>query len=176
MVLCSIRNCNKKACAKGLCNGHYERLRRKGFLDKSPLKKYPRESSYFHPGPPIKTKNGYYIVSIGKQEIMYYHRWVMEQHLGRKLRHPEMVHHIDKNPANNDIKNLKLIESSAVHMHMEHKPQGHTCVVINCSKPTYQYSLCSGHYKRFYRHGDVFSHVPLGKGRIGRKSMLIKSM
>ena len=39
----------------------------------------------------------------------YKHRWVMEQHLGRKLEKCELVHHIDENTLNNDLSNLKLL-------------------------------------------------------------------
>lgn len=48
------------------------------------------------------------------------HRLVMEQHLGRYLEPTEVVHHIDGNPRNNDISNLKLYASQAEHMKAEH--------------------------------------------------------
>jgi len=41
-----------------------------------------------------------------------YHRYVMEQHLGRKLEKSEVVHHVDGNKFNNDISNLKLLTAS----------------------------------------------------------------
>ena len=44
------------------------------------------------------------------------HRLVMEKHLGRYLQKEELVHHIDGNPTNNDIKNLKLFISWSSHM------------------------------------------------------------
>lgn len=37
-----------------------------------------------------------------------FHRYVMEQHLGRKLNKDEIVHHKDENKLNNDISNLEL--------------------------------------------------------------------
>lgn len=40
------------------------------------------------------------------------HRFVMEKHLGRKLGSKEIVHHIDRNPENNDISNLALMSLS----------------------------------------------------------------
>ena len=40
------------------------------------------------------------------------HRLVMENYLGRYLNSKERVHHIDGDPLNNDISNLKLMNSS----------------------------------------------------------------
>jgi hypothetical protein len=36
-------------------------------------------------------------------------RWIMAQHLGRKLRSSEIVHHVDWNPLNNDLANLVIL-------------------------------------------------------------------
>lgn len=40
------------------------------------------------------------------------HRFVMEQHIGRKLESWEHVHHIDGNHLNNDINNLQVLSNS----------------------------------------------------------------
>lgn len=40
---------------------------------------------------------------------IYYHRLVMENHLGRYLESEEHIHHRDENLLNNDIGNLKLV-------------------------------------------------------------------
>lgn len=45
----------------------------------------------------------------GKLVTVSYPRFIMEQHIGRKLSAKEDVHHIDGNPLNNDISNLKII-------------------------------------------------------------------
>lgn len=37
------------------------------------------------------------------------HRYIMEQHLGRKLNSKEVVHHKDGNPLNNNIDNLEVM-------------------------------------------------------------------
>lgn len=42
----------------------------------------------------------------------YVHRVKMEQHLGRKLKSTEHIHHIDGNPTNNKISNLKIVSNS----------------------------------------------------------------
>ena len=48
------------------------------------------------------------------------HRRVMEKHLGRYLKPEEVVHHIDGNPRNNSIDNLKLYKSQSDHIREEH--------------------------------------------------------
>jgi hypothetical protein len=37
------------------------------------------------------------------------HRFLMEQHIGRRLRPKEIVHHIDGDKFNNDITNLQIV-------------------------------------------------------------------
>jgi len=54
------------------------------------------------------------------------HRYVMEQHLGRYLRPEEVVHHIDRNPRNNDIGNLQLFSSQAEHIRTAHASRAAT--------------------------------------------------
>jgi len=56
------------------------------------------------------------IVVNGKQ--VREHRWIMEQHLERKLEPWEHVHHIDGNYLNNNINNLEVL-SNADHQRKE---------------------------------------------------------
>ena len=60
---------------------------------------------------PQKEKKRYKIKKINGKQILY-HRWVMEQHLGRKLTRSEVIHHIDGDPHNNNIENLQLLTQS----------------------------------------------------------------
>lgn len=46
---------------------------------------------------------------------VFEHRLVMEKHLGRYLNKTEIVHHIDKNKANNSLSNLQLFKDHSEH-------------------------------------------------------------
>jgi endogenous inhibitor of DNA gyrase (YacG/DUF329 family) len=50
----------------------------------------------------------------------YEHRYIMEQHLGRKLGCNEVVHHINGNPVDNRLENLELMTRSE-HMALHQK-------------------------------------------------------
>lgn len=58
--------------------------------------------------PYFDKSTGYMKISIfGKQ--LKYHRYVMEEHLGRKLAVAELVHHKNYNKLDNRINNLEII-------------------------------------------------------------------
>lgn len=69
----------------------------------------------------LKNKDGYiYQLSSNHPNknslgYVYKHRLIMEKHLGRFLTSEEVVHHIDKNPSNNSIKNLMLFPNNGEH-------------------------------------------------------------
>lgn len=44
------------------------------------------------------------------------HRLVIAESIGRPLTETEVVHHIDRDPANNELTNLMLLPSHAEHM------------------------------------------------------------
>ncbi len=92
-----------------------------------------------HSNQPIKqgykiTNRGYkllYMPSYHKPYDGIYvaeHRLIMEQHLGRFLKSYEVVHHKDRNPLNNDIRNLKLMTvSEHTALHRPHLFQRRNC-------------------------------------------------
>ncbi len=61
--------------------------------------------------------------SVGK--YVYEHRLVMEKHLGRYLKTPEIVHHINKDTFNNKISNLMLFPNHYTHLAFHRKLNAH---------------------------------------------------
>ena len=48
-------------------------------------------------------------------QVVYLHRVVAEQTIGRKLRPGEVVHHLDHDKTNNSPENLVVCSSASVH-------------------------------------------------------------
>lgn len=67
-----------------------------------------------------KIFNGYVNIYEGIDQWVPKHRKIMEKILGRKLLQTEHIHHIDKNPLNNSLENLKIVSNSE-HTRIHHK-------------------------------------------------------
>jgi len=68
----------------------------------------------------LKIKRGKYWSVRSGNGYIFEHRLVMEKHLGRKLLDTEAIHHMDRNPENNDISNLQLFSSHGQHTKIGH--------------------------------------------------------
>lgn len=67
-------------------------------------------------GEPKFDKNiGYFKIRHNGKSYKY-HRYLMEQKLGRELLEEEVVHHIDGDKLNNNINNLELMSSKSEHL------------------------------------------------------------
>jgi hypothetical protein len=98
------RNVGRDGCLE-MCNRHYQMYKRHG----DPLH-YDKKKG--KPG-----SNGYIRHNYGKA----LHRTIMENHIGRKLKREEIVHHIDLVKTNNNIENLYLCKNAAEHAKIHHQ-------------------------------------------------------
>ncbi len=71
-------------------------------------------------GKPYNFGNNYMGICYAKNKRMPYHRYLMEQKLGRHLNRNECVHHIDGNPRNNSLDNLIVLTRSE-HARLHHR-------------------------------------------------------
>ena len=55
---------------------------------------------------------GYIVLNLPNKRHILEHRYIMEQHLGRKLNKKEVIHHINGNKTDNRIDNLKIVTNS----------------------------------------------------------------
>src|ERR1035437_1347029 len=99
--LCLYCNNLAKIVSMQLCHMHYIRWREKRSMDlgKNAWNKRKKNGMDVH---------GYVRKSLEKGRILE-HRFVIEQHLGRRLSPEEIVHHINGIKTDNNIENLEIV-------------------------------------------------------------------
>lgn len=107
--LCTAPGCSGHHLAYGLCSYHYYRMKR-GAIDPGviPVPQATKRAE--------KTidASGYVVIKVNKK-VVREHQVIVEKALGRSLKFPEQVHHIDNNPENNNPDNLVLCPTRQYH-------------------------------------------------------------
>ncbi len=96
---------------------------------------------------------GYDHPSANYQGCIQEHRLVMEQHLGRRLKRSEVVHHINGIRNDNRIENLRLCASNSEHVRQHHPDRPEFCW---CGKPHAARGLCHSHYYKLHYRTNGF--------------------
>ena len=135
---CTHPGCQRKHLSSGLCSMHYQR-QQKG-ID---MNKRPHGKEYRHLKPPWIGKGGYVWMYVKGGNVMMQHRYVMEQHLGRKLEAHELVHHRNEDKTDNKIENLYLWNFPDHTSH--HRGHRMPCIVCGQDDAHGAHGLCGVH-------------------------------
>lgn len=106
------KNCKKEFNRGKLKSGRLEAItdyRKRKFCSQECFFIYNQGRNHFNWMGGLKHRpDGYVRNNMDK----YIHREIMEKYLDRKLKNNEVVHHINENPSDNRIKNLRLTTNS----------------------------------------------------------------
>ena len=79
-----------------------------------------------------KHSDGYIRVRLSDGRILGEHRYIMEKHLGRKLKPSEIVHHKDENKKHNVLSNFE-VHTVASHSALHAFRGGETMIPLTCA-------------------------------------------
>jgi len=97
-------------------------------------------------------------------KVIPQHRIIMEKHLGRKLHTDEIVHHINGNPKDNRLKNLKVMSRSDHARYHNTGTEMTTLTCPNCHK-TFQRPTVRVIWKRKHGQKNFYCSRPcIGEG------------
>jgi len=147
--ICTVSECNRVVKARGWCSTHYRRWQRHGTValaERPELRVQPSGHLWrWEPGHPLAAALGY---------VPEHRRVAWEAGLLNFVNIHCIVHHIDEDPGNNDVPNLRVM-TIAEHTRLHHlKNTGPCSAVDGCDRPAAKRGWCIMHYERWRRHGS----------------------
>jgi len=143
---CALNECTRDSLAQSFCAKHYQLWKRNG---------KPEKQNRLNKGKGWINGYGYRMILRDRKKILE-HRYVMEQHLGRKLTRKEHIHHKNGIKTDNRIENLLIVTNES---HKEHHTKKwekeKPCSLCGVVKPLEKFnfrlnSSKSKERKRFY--------------------------
>lgn len=109
------------------------------------------------PGPYLRIKVGRQHPMADRSGYVLEHRMVMSNHLGRPLGTDEHVHHINHDPGDNRIENLRVFQGNGAHRRCHQAGRAkRTCW---CGRPHEARGLCTIHYAKQRRAASLLPNM-----------------
>lgn len=99
---CTIEDCDRPQAARGMCNSHWLITRQSEYVPSDDSKRWLNNHGYICVYMPSHPN------AMPSTGLIYEHRLVMSEYLGRLLNSNENVHHINGDRTDNRIENLEL--------------------------------------------------------------------
>lgn len=166
---CSIDDCNNYAYCKGFCSSHYQRFKKYGDPIAPSIKTRDFKCSLGTIRKERPSDNPYLVIKISETgdkstDWVYHHRYIMEQHLGRKLKRNEYVHHKNGNKQDNRLENLAITDSTRHARHHFSEPRKFTDeMLLNDLRRVYKQSNNYLSAKIYNEKGITHSNTMLNR-------------